>query len=189
MSPILLLGVPLQHLQRLLGEGYACCFPVAHRCMKASSGEPVNMVYELFSQFVCLSAGMWQNHLRMKYTITLILSALLLSSCDQESQRASYNVSVAAHNFEVNRRAVFYNGITGEYILTIEGLLSAVTEDGRLAIIVKTGPSTYKKHYLGLSDNVTYFVEQLEPVAADPYHYRVVFRPTNIIPDMEIKTR
>jgi len=98
---------------------------------------------------------------------------------------------MAAHNFEVNRRAIFYNGITGEYILTIEGLLSVKESEtqNRVEVIVKTGAKSYKKHYLGLSDNVTYFVEQLEPVEADPYHYRVVFRPTTIIPDMEIKTR
>lgn len=123
----------------------------------------------------------------LKYTVLALV--LALASCKQESESASYNVSVAAHNFEVNRRAVFYNGITGEYILTIEGLLSAETENGRLAIIVKTGPNEYKKHYLGLSDNVTYFVEQIDSVKAEPYHYRVVFRPTTIIPDVEVKTR
>jgi hypothetical protein len=58
-----------------------------------------------------------------------------------------------------------------------------------LEVIVKTGPRTYKKHYLGLSDNVSYFVEQLEPVAADPYHYRVFFRPATIVPDIEVQTR
>ncbi len=113
------------------------------------------------------------------------------ASCSQESETASFNVSAAAHNFEVNRRAIFYNGITGEYILTIEGLLSVKESETqkRLEVIVKTGPRTYKKHYLGLSDNVTYFVEQLEPVQADPFHYRVIFRPPTIIPDIEIQTR
>ena len=110
-----------------------------------------------------------------------------LTSCLQESDVAAYNVSIAAHNFEVNRRAVFYNGITGEYILTIEGLLSVDEEGGRLAVIVKTGPREYKKHYLGLSDNVTYFVEQLDSAHADAYPYRVVFRPATIIPDIEVK--
>ena len=76
-------------------------------------------------------------------------------------------------------------------ILTIEGLLSVKESDTqkRLEVIVKTGPKSYKKHYLGLSDNVTYFVEQLEPVTADPFHYRVIFRPTTIIPDMELQVR
>ena len=116
-------------------------------------------------------------------------SALLFSGCTRESEQAAYNVSQAAHNFEVNRRCVFYNGITGEYILTIEGMLS-VTEDGKkLSVIVKTGPNEYKKHYLGLSDNVTYFCQQIDSVKADPYHYRVIFRPTTIIPDIEVRTR
>ena len=104
---------------------------------------------------------------------------------------ASFNVSAAAHNFEVNRRAIFYNGITGEYILTIEGYLSVKESDtqNRLEVIVKTGPKVYKKHYLGLSDNVTYFVEQIEPVPADPFRHRVIFRPTTIIPDVELQVR
>lgn len=130
--------------------------------------------------------------MNMKILKSLVLvAALALSGCVQESNRASENVSIAAHNFEVNRRCIFYNGITGDYVLTIEGLLS-VTESStqnRLEVIVKTGPKSYKKHYLGLSDNVSYFVEQLEPVVADPYHYRVVFRPTTVIPDLEVKTR
>lgn len=126
----------------------------------------------------------------MKY-ILLLLIALAFTSCSQESDVAAYNVSEAAHNFEVNRRAIFYNGITGDYILTVEGLLSVKESDtqNRLEVIVKTGPKSYKKHYLGLSDNVTYFVEQLEPVTADPFHYRVIFRPQTIIPDVEVRTK
>jgi hypothetical protein len=129
----------------------------------------------------------------MKYALNLIIVIFIfvIASCLQEADIASQNVSVAAHNFEVNRRVVFFNGITGEYMLTIEGLLS-VTESSsqsRLEVTVKTGPSNYKKHYLGLSDNVSYFVEQLEPVKADPFHYRVIFRPTTIIPDIEVQVR
>jgi len=125
----------------------------------------------------------------MKYILCLAVILSLAACNSEESRTASFNVSAAAHNFEVNRRCIFYNGITGEYILTIEGLLS-VTESGgqnRLEVIVKTGPKSYKKHYLGLSDNVSYFVEQLEPVAADPFRYRVFFRPKSIIPDIEVQ--
>lgn len=102
---------------------------------------------------------------------------------------AAYNVSQAAHNFEVNRRVVFYNGITGEYMLVIEGLLSVTDNGHKLDVIVKTGPKEYKKHYLGLSDNVTYFCEQIDSVKADPFHYRVIFRPTTVVPDVEVQTR
>lgn len=93
----------------------------------------------------------------VKIAIVALAALLALPSCDNpESDVASFNVSQAAHNFEVVRRVVFYNGITGEYILTIEGLLSVTPEDGKLAVIVKTGPASYKKHYLGVSDNVTW---------------------------------
>lgn len=123
------------------------------------------------------------------YSFLSLAAILPLASCRQESDTASFNVSQAAHNFEVNRRCIFFNGITGEYMLSIEGLLSVKESDTqkRLEVIVKTGAKTYKKHYLGLSDNVSYFVEQLEPVAADPFHYRVFFRPATIIPDIEVQ--
>jgi uncharacterized lipoprotein NlpE involved in copper resistance len=128
--------------------------------------------------------------MKTKYiAIIAAIATITLSGCKQESEVAAYNVSQAAHNFEVVRRVVFYNGITGEYILTIEGLLSVTPENDRLSVIVKTGPKQYKKHYLGVSDNVTWFCEQLDSVPADPFHYRVIFRPTTIIPDIEVQTR
>jgi len=120
----------------------------------------------------------------------IVLTALLLAGCSSEANTASYNVSRAADQFEINRRIVFYNGINGEYILTIEGLCSLGNYDlqGELSVTCKVGPSLYKKHFLGLSDNVTYFAEQIEPAQADPFRYRVIFRPESIIPDIEIDT-
>jgi hypothetical protein len=102
---------------------------------------------------------------------------------------ASQNLSTAADNFEITRRIVFYNGVTGEYILVLEGLCSLGNFDdpGELSVTCKTGPAQYKKHFLGLSDNVTYFAEQIEPVETSVYHYRVIFKPLSIIPDIEIK--
>jgi hypothetical protein len=120
--------------------------------------------------------------------LMVVWLAAILAGC-AESERAAYNVSQAAHNFEVNRRVVFYNGITGEYILTIEGLLLVTPESNRLSVIVKTGPAQYKKHYLGVSGNVTWFCEQIESVPADPFHYRVIFRPATIVPAVELQTR
>ena len=74
-------------------------------------------------------------------------------------------------------------------MLTIEGLCSLGNSDpsGEISVTCKTGPTDYKKHYLGLSDNVTYFAEQTESVEANPYFYRVIFKPSVIIPDVELK--
>lgn len=126
---------------------------------------------------------------KMKCLLVGVLTLVLFCGCMPESRVASSNMSVASKNFELNRRCVFYNGITGEYILTIEGLLSVTDTNNKLEVMVKTGPTSYKKHYLGLSDNVTYFVEQIESVSTDPFYYRVIFRPQTIVPDIEVQTR
>jgi hypothetical protein len=114
------------------------------------------------------------------------LVSLCCVSCSSDSEVASYNVSQDAHQFKVFRRVVFYNGITDKYILTIEGYCSVTTEEGRLAVIVKTENGTYLKHYLGLSDNVTYFCEQMEPSSVSSSKYRVLFKPESIIPDVRV---
>lgn len=120
--------------------------------------------------------------------IALLLVAIFLLGCD-DAQVASQNLVKAADNFEINRRVVFFNGITDNYLLEIEGRCSiyADTMDRQLEVICKTGDEQYKKHFLGLSDNVAYFVEQLEPVHASAYHYRVTFKPQVIMPDIDLR--
>lgn len=127
----------------------------------------------------------------MKLTI-LAMAAIVglapLAACT-DADVASHNLSKAADMFEVNRRVVFYNGITGEYMLTIEGLCSLGNSDkqGELSVTCKTGPNAFKKNFLGLSDNVTYFAEQIEPAAVNVYRYRVIFKPSVIIPAIELR--
>ena len=122
--------------------------------------------------------------------LAVFLAVVALSGCDiNDADVASQNVSKASDNFEVNRRFVFYNGITNEYILTIEGLCSKdnTSTATTLGVICKVGPGVFKKHMLGLSDNVTWFMEQVEPVKASTYFYRVTFKPSVIVPDIDIR--
>ena len=125
---------------------------------------------------------------RILSAIGIVGVAIGLTACN-EADVASQNLSTAADMFQIQRRIVFYNGITGDYILEVQGLCSLGNHDaaGQLSVTCKTGPITYKKHFLGLSDNVTYFAEQVESAAVSVYHYRVVFKPSVIIPDIEIK--
>ena len=117
----------------------------------------------------------------------LCLSAVLAIAGCREADVASRNLSVAADQFEIDRRVIFYNGITDTYMLTIEGRCSLgnYDPDTELTVTCKVAEGQYKKHFLGLSDNVTYFVEQLEPAAVGVYHYRVIFRPQVILPDID----
>lgn len=124
-----------------------------------------------------------------KFIATALVAGLAIISGCTDADVASQNLSNAADYFEINRRIVFYNGITGDYMLTIEGRCSLGNADTskELTVTCKTGPNDYKKHFLGLSDNVTYFVEQLEPKSVSVYHYKVIFKPSVIIPDIDIK--
>lgn len=115
----------------------------------------------------------------------LALGALVLAGCSTDADVASRNLSTAADQFEVDRRVVFFNGITDKYLLSIEGKCSIEDANRQLEVTCKTGPDQYKKHFLGLSDNVSYFTEQLEGISVDTFHYRVIFKPEVIIPDVD----
>ena len=80
-----------------------------------------------------------------------IVAAFSFAGCSSDADVASRNLSTAADNFEVTRRIVFYNGITGEYMLTIEGLCSLGNNDQarKVSVTCKTSPGNYKKHFLG----------------------------------------
>ena len=123
----------------------------------------------------------------------LLIGAAVLGGCS-EADTTSENLSTAADNFELQRRVVFFNGITDTYLLTIEGLCSIKDESGgetgtdQLEVVCKVADGEYKKHFLGLSDNVSYFVEQLDAANVDPFHYRVIFRPETIVPDIDLET-
>ena len=130
----------------------------------------------------------------MKKIITILALALVavfgLTACSTEAQTSSYNLSRDADSFKIERRVVFLNGITDTYLLSIEGRCSIEPDmaESQLEVTCKTSDSTYKKHFLGLSDNVTYFIEQLEPAAVNAYHYKVIFRPETILPDIDLQT-
>lgn len=124
----------------------------------------------------------------MKKIITVAVAGLIaLAGCAPEADVASENISTAADQFEVLRRIVFFNGITDEYLLELEGFCSIKSDniDRQLEVTCKDGPSSFRKHFLGLSDNVTYFVEHLDATDVSTSRYRVVFRPSTIIPEVQ----
>lgn len=125
--------------------------------------------------------------MKIKQTVSLFFSAIALAGCSNDAQVASYNLSQAADNFKINRRIVFYNGITNDYMLTIEGLCSQEPKDKKLEVTCKTGEGEYKKHFLGLSDNVTYISEQMKPAEVGVYFYKVTFKPSVLIPSVELR--
>lgn len=115
-----------------------------------------------------------------------------LGACANDAQIASRNLSQLADNFGISRRIVFVNTLTDSYLLVVEGLCSQERDGRQLAVTCKVGAGAdghgeFKKHFLGLSDNVTYVSEQLEPAPAGTYHYKVTFKPSAVIPSIDIR--
>lgn len=119
-----------------------------------------------------------------KKVLVPLIVALSFFGCS-DAMVVSQNLSKDADMFKVDRRIVFYNGINGEYMLTITGKCSIEPSANTLKVTCKVGEDSYKKHYLGLSDNVTYFVEHLDSSKVSAYHYKVIFKPQTIIPDID----
>lgn len=121
--------------------------------------------------------------------IALVIAfSFVLAACNTDATVASRNLSLAAEQFEIDRRVVFINGITDTYLLEIVGKCSIFDDGNQLEVTCKTGPDEFKKHFLGLSDNVSYFVEQLEGFDVDVFHYRVIFKPEVILPNIDLVT-
>lgn len=116
--------------------------------------------------------------------------ALVGAGCSSKADVASSNISKAAEQFQVFRRIIFVNGITDKYLFVVQGFCSVETSNAHVAGSVEvtckqgTGKNAqYFRDNLGLSDNVTYMIQQLDTIHVSDTHYRVLFRPETIVPD------
>lgn len=127
-----------------------------------------------------------KNKINKVAAITLSLALCsLLGGCETEVQRVDYNLSQQADNFNVVRQLTVINCIGGDVLFQMTGKMSitADTADNQLEIIVED-EGTYVKHFIGLSDNVTYVVEDLNLGDNDvsKYRYTLNFNPDMWIP-------
>lgn len=123
-------------------------------------------------------------------SMILIVAAMLMLAGCRESKRVSYNLSKEADNFNVVRQLTVINCIKGDVLFQMTGkmAITADTTDNQLEIIVEDD-GTYVKHFVGLSDNVTYVVEDLNlgDNAVSKYRYILNFNPDMWLP-VEMKT-
>lgn len=121
-----------------------------------------------------------------KYLIIsmLVLTMVLMSGCENEADVVSYNLSQEADNFNVVRQLTVINCIEGDVLFQMTGKMSitADTADNQLEVIVEREDGTYQKHFIGLSDNVTYVVEDLGLNNIDKYNYTLNYNPKMWIP-------
>ena len=121
--------------------------------------------------------------------VIVFMVILLFTGCQTEAQKVSYNLSLEADNFNVVRQITVINCIGGDVLFQMTGKMSieADREDNQLEVVVEDEYGRYKKHFIGLSDNVTYVVEDMDITNVSKYKYTLNYNPKMWIP-VDIKT-
>ena len=120
--------------------------------------------------------------------LALALTAVAVGAgCTTDADQASKNIDTAAEQFEINRHIVFYNGITDTVFLEVYGYCSYENQVVEIEIICRDvdGVEGFSNHSFGLADNVTYLIEQIEPVDVSTTRPRIIFKPEALIPNID----
>lgn len=113
-----------------------------------------------------------------------LLGLFAFVGCESQSDKVSYNLSQEADNFNVVRQLTVMNCIQGDVLFQMTGKMSikADRSDNQLEVIVESEDGSYQKHFIGLSDNVTYVVEQKNYKDVNNYKYSLNYNPKMWIP-------
>ena len=117
-----------------------------------------------------------------------LAAALALTGCQSDAKKASENTSVAADNFEVQRKIIATNTRTDKYLFYVEGRCSIEREGGWLVVICKHADNDYRKHYLSQSNDTSVVVTQEKGIDVSVYHTRIIVKPENLLPNLELST-
>lgn len=127
--------------------------------------------------------------MKEKLFIAAVIGVTVLAGCDTEANRVSYNLSQEADNFNDIRQITVINCLQGDVLFQMTGKMSITADaaDNQLEIIVEDENGEYKKHFIGLSDNVTYVVEDVTAGDVEKYKYTLNFNPEMWLP-YEVET-
>ena len=116
--------------------------------------------------------------------VVLMITTIVLTGCDTEANRVSQNLSQEADNFNIIRKLTVINCIANDVLFQMEGKISIYSDniDKQLEITVEDENGQYQKHFVGLSDNVTYIVEQTRAKNTEKYKYIINFNPKMWMP-------
>lgn len=113
--------------------------------------------------------------------IVTIFTLAAFTGCTQ-SERVSHNLSKEADSFNVIRELTVINAIQGDVLFTMVGKLSVETTEDKLYVIVEDENGNYQKHIIGLSDNITYVLEQKDFKNVENYKYTLNYNPKMWVP-------
>lgn len=121
---------------------------------------------------------------KIMIAVLVLVMVIGLMGCQTQSSKVSYNLSKEADNFNVIRQLTVINCIQGEVLFQMSGKISIEADqtDNQLEVTVEDENGNYQKHFIGLSDNVTYTVEQLRFKDVENYKYTLNFNPKMWLP-------
>lgn len=125
--------------------------------------------------------------------LLIVCAGILFTGCGKSNaDKVDENLGKECEKFECQRRIVAINGITDQPILDVEGRCSIEKNDALggdvLELICKMGPDDYRKHFVGLSDNVTFTSTQLNSLDVSEYRTKFILRPESLVPDIDLVT-
>ena len=121
---------------------------------------------------------------RKVLALLLSVSTMFAFSGCSEASKVSHNLSLEADNFNDVRQVTVINCLQGDVLFQMTGKMSitADTSDNQWEVVVEDEKGEYKKHFIGLSDNVTYVVEDITAGDVSKNKYTLNFNPEMWIP-------
>lgn len=115
-----------------------------------------------------------------KNLIVTLFIMLILCSC-RESDKVSYNLGKEADAFNIERQITVFNTRTDTILFQMTGVISLANSlNKELEVICEVQPGEYRKHFIYLSPDTTYVVEDLGGANVSQYHYELNFLPQMI---------
>lgn len=120
--------------------------------------------------------------------LCIIILCLGLVGCSQ-ADRASYNISKQADNFNVLRQLTVINNMSNDVIYTMTGKFSITVDntDSQLEVTVENEDGSYSKHFVGLNNMTTYTVIDLDTNYVSRYKFTINYNPAMWMP-VEMET-
>ena len=116
----------------------------------------------------------------IKTSVLVIIIAfvgIFAVGCDQ-ADTVKHNIQKDADKFKVYRRMTFINLRTDKVLYSVEGRFSLQTTEEHgdtyeIGVVIKTGEDEFKMHYFSVANNVTYVIEQVEPISTNTYYWTI----------------
>lgn len=113
---------------------------------------------------------------------------LMAGQCTNDATTVNQNLSTEAENFKLLRNIVFYNTWTDTEVVSVTGFCNIDDFESKLWVTCRDNANgESKRHQMGRSANMTYFMTQLDGAKVSAYHTKIIWKPQSFIPDIDVK--